>query len=105
MYVQIVNFQLNGITEEQYHEACRAETAAFATLPGLLAKVWLRDPETNTYGGMYLWRDRDAYEAYVRSDVFRAIADDDAFAGVTSVGYGMFEDLTKATQPGVVLAP
>jgi len=27
MHVQIVTFGLNGITEEQYREACEAETA------------------------------------------------------------------------------
>lgn len=103
MYVQIVTFTLDGITEEQYHEACQAETAAFASVPGLIAKVWLRDSPGNTYGGMYLWRDRESHEAYLSSDVFKSIVDDDALANVESVAYDSFQDLTAATQPGVVL--
>lgn len=103
MYVQIVTFALDGITEEQYHEACQAETGPFASMPGLMAKVWLRDSPGNTYGGLYLWRDRESYEAYLSSDVFKSIVDDDALANVQSAGYDSFEDLTAATQPGVVL--
>ncbi len=29
-------------------------------VPGLLAKVWLRDADVDTYGGLYLCRDREA---------------------------------------------
>ena len=41
MHAQVVTFGLNGITEEQFHEACGAEPQTFANLPGLLAKIWL----------------------------------------------------------------
>lgn len=104
MYVQLVTFTLDGPTEEQYHTGCRQETHVFADLPGLLAKIWLRDPDTGTYGGLYLWQDHDAYVNYTRSDIFRAIVDDPSFEGVTSRGFDHFEDLTKATQPGLPVA-
>lgn len=101
MHVQVITFGLNGITEEQYHQACEAETETFAALPGLLAKTWLRNPETNTYGGMYLWRDRDSFEGYLNGEVFKAISADESLSNVTSNDYDVFEDLTKATQPGL----
>lgn len=103
MHVQVVTFGLNGIDEDQYHAACEAETGIFGQLPGLLAKVWLRDPATGTYGGLYLWRDRDAYERYVAGEVFAGVKDHPALEGVTSVDFGVFSDLTKATQPEVLL--
>lgn len=103
MYVQLVTFTLDGPTEEQYHDACREETGFFADLPGLLSKIWLRGSDTGTYGGLYLWRDRASYEAYLASDVFRAIQDDPSFEDVTSRGFDHFEDLTKATQPGLTV--
>ena len=62
MHAQVVTFGLNGITEEQFREACGAVALTFVNLPGLVAKVWLRDPETNTYGGLYLWDEQEAYE-------------------------------------------
>ena len=54
MHAQVITFGLNGITEEQFREACGADAPTFANLPGLLAKIWLRDPETNTFGPVAL---------------------------------------------------
>ena len=76
MHAQVVTFGLNGITEEQFREACEADTQTFANLPGLLAKVWLRDPESNTYGGLYLWADQQTYERYIKGEVFDSIKAD-----------------------------
>ncbi|HVL90730.1 MAG TPA: YdhR family protein [Actinomycetota bacterium] len=103
MYVQVVTFRLGGIDETQYHEACKAETEPFATLPGLLAKIWLRDPAGGIYGGLYLWRDREAHDAYVAGPIFDSIVKAPAFADVASKGFDVFDDLTKATQPGLSL--
>lgn len=103
MHVQVVTFSLDGITEEQYRDACAEETATFAALPGLLGKVWLGSRETNTYGGLYLWRDRDWHDAYVNGEVFRSLNEDPALADVQSRSFDVLEELTKATQPHIVL--
>lgn len=103
MYVQFVTFTLDGVTEEEYRRGCSDETAVFAAMPGLLSKVWLRDPDTGTYGGLYLWRDRASYEDYLASEVFAAIQDDPSLGDVSSRGFDHFEELTAATQPGLVL--
>ena len=104
MHVQVVTFGLKGITEDEYHEACEVETATFAALPGLVAKTWLRNAETNSYGGMYLWRDRESCEEYMAGDVFKSIESDPTLVDVTSKDFEVFEDLTKATQPGLAIA-
>ena len=101
MHVQIATFALNGITEAEYHEACQEETSTFAAIDGLLAKTWLRNPDTSTYGAVYLWRDREAYEGYVSGEVWAAVAGDSSLTDVKSSEFDVFEDLTKATQPGV----
>lgn len=103
MHVQVVTFELDGITEEQYHRTCEQATGTFASQPGLLAKLWLRSPESGIYGGVYLWRDREAFERYVAGDVFASIGSDPALKGARSVDYAVFDDLTKATQPEVML--
>ena len=99
MHAQVITFGLNGITEEQFREACGADAPTFATLPGLLAKVWLRDPETNTYGGLYLWDDQEAYERYIKGDVFNAIKTDQNLKNVDSRDFGVFDDLSSITMP------
>ena len=103
MHIQIVNFGLKGISEEQYREVCDEIAPAFAELPGLLAKFWLADPVTNTYGGVYLWQDREAYEAYTLSSMFNSIGSNPAFGNVTSRDFGILEapsEVTRAFRQG-----
>jgi Putative mono-oxygenase ydhR len=101
MHAQVVTFELNGITEEQFHDASSADAPMFATLPGLLAKFWLRDPETNTCGGVYIWADQETYEGYINGEIFNAIKGDEHLKNVESRDFDVFEDLTSITAPNV----
>src|SRR5689334_11436841 len=51
MYVQVVNFNLKDTTDQEYRALCDQDAPVFGAMPGLIAKYWLADPETNTYGG------------------------------------------------------
>ena len=84
MVVQIVHFQLAGISPEQYEAHAERIAPEFARLPGLIAKAWLADPDENAYGGVYLWTDRDAAEAYAEGELFAAARRNPAFAGFRS---------------------
>jgi len=99
MHAQAITFELDGITEEQFRGAAEADAPTFANMPGLLAKVWLRDPETNTYGGLYLWADQEAYERYIKGEVFNAIKTDGHLKNVESRDFGVFDDLSALTMP------
>ncbi|HTI35610.1 MAG TPA: YdhR family protein [Miltoncostaea sp.] len=101
MHVQIVTFTLSGIDEDGYRAACAEMAPAFAALPGLQAKIWLTEPATGTYGGVYLWDDRASMEAYAVSELFASVAASPAFAGIASRDFGVLEDLTRRTQPGL----
>jgi len=97
MHAQVITFGLSAITEEQFHQAAEADAPMFAALPGLLTKIWLRDPETNTYGGLYLWTDQEAYEGYIKGEVFNAIKADKNLENVESRDFGVFDDLSSIT--------
>lgn len=97
MHVQIVNFQLSGIDEEQYRATCDELAPAFAAVAGLVAKVWLADAEANTYGGVYLWADRAAMEAFGESELFQAVLSHPNLAGVSSRDFGVLEAPTAVT--------
>jgi heme-degrading monooxygenase HmoA len=99
MHAQVVTFGLKDITEEQFREVAGGDAPTFATMPGLLGKVWLRDPETNTYGGLYLWADQEAYERYIKGEVFNAIKSNPHLKNVESRDFGVFEDLSSVTMP------
>ena len=98
MHVQIVNFQLKGISEEEYRSQCEVIASAFANLPGLISKTWLADPETNTYGGVYVWRDLQAMEDYTRTDLYKGILANPHFDKVTVKDFAVLEDPTRVTR-------
>lgn len=97
MHVQIITFNLKGIGEEEYRKVAEAAAPALASLPGLVSKHWLADAETNTYGGAYVWRDREAMEAYAGSEVFAGMASSPHFENVTVRDFAVLEGPTRVT--------
>ena len=97
MYIQVVNFQLNGLSEEEYTDLCTQLAPAIAALPGLISKVFLADRENNTYGGVYTWRDRQAMEDFTRTDIFNAVVTHPNLANITSKDFGVLEEPTRVT--------
>ena len=97
MHVQIVDFKLKDISEEQYGAMCDELAPTFSELPGLLAKVWLADGPSGTYGGVYLWESRQAFQAYKSSELFQAVGAHPHLEGVTSRDFAVLEDPTQVT--------
>ena len=60
MHIQVINFRLKDLSPAGYAALCDELAPNFAAMPGLLAKVWLADDASGTYGGVYTWRDRAA---------------------------------------------
>ncbi|HCX87994.1 MAG TPA: hypothetical protein DG761_08200, partial [Gammaproteobacteria bacterium] len=54
MHIQIINFNLDGISRGEYDQVCDDLAQTFADVPGLISKHWLADDDTNTYGGGYI---------------------------------------------------
>jgi heme-degrading monooxygenase HmoA len=98
VHVQIVNFRLEGIGEEDYRRHCEAIAPAFANLPGLVSKTWLANPETNTYGGVYVWRSREAMEDYKRTDIYKGMLANPHLDEVVSKDFAVLENPTRVTR-------
>ena len=103
MHIQIVNYNLKGMSEGEFIRVCDELAPAFASVPGLVSKVWLADPSTNTYGTIYLWRDRQAMEAFARSELFQAMATNPHLANLSARDFAVLEGPTRVTR-GVVAA-
>ena len=103
MHVQIVNFNLKDMTDDEYRKVCDDFAPVIGAAPGLLSKVWLADASTNTYGGVYLWRDSEAMAAFAQSETFKSIASNPHFANITSKDFGTIEAPTRVTR-GLVAA-
>jgi hypothetical protein len=98
MHIQIVNFQLQGVSDADYRKLCDDLASSFAAVPGLISKVWLASPETNTYGGVYTWRDRKAMEEFQKSELFRGVVSHPNLEGITSKDFGVLDGPTRATR-------
>ncbi len=97
MHVLVVNFQLDGVSEDEYRAMCDELAPAFAEVPGLVAKTWLADASTNTYGGVYMWRDREAFEAYAGSELASNVANHPNLADVTMRDFAVIEAPSAVT--------
>jgi hypothetical protein len=104
MHALIVTFRLEGMTEAQYYRECDEVAPAFAEIPGLIAKTWLADRATNTYGGVYTFRDEASPRAYLASDLFRSIGETPGLAGVSGRTFAVLEGPTRVTHGWAVQA-
>jgi heme-degrading monooxygenase HmoA len=98
VHIQIVNFHLKGISEEDYVRQCEVIASAFANLSGLISKTWLADPETNTYGGVYVWRDLQAMEDYTGTDLYKGMLANSHFDDITVRDFAVLENPTRVTR-------
>ena len=97
VHIQIINFSLKNISDEDYRELTEAIAPAFTNLPGLVSKTWLANQDTNTYGGVYVWQDRAAMEAYAATDIFKGMATNPHFDNLTVRDFAVLENPTRVT--------
>jgi quinol monooxygenase YgiN len=102
MEALVVTFKTDA-SQEAFTAAMEENAPVFADVDGLLAKIWIVDPESKTYGGIYLFRDRAALDAYLESDLFKSIVAEPSFEGTSYRRYQVIEELTVKTQPGIQL--
>lgn len=98
MHIQIVNFHLKGMTDREFRAMSDELAPTFATVPGLISKVWLADADTNTYGGAYLWDSEESCRAYKASDLFNVVKSHPNFADLTSREFGVLDGPSKVTR-------
>lgn len=97
MYVQIIEFELQGMTAEEYEAFCDHGVPMIAQAPGMLGKLFLTDASTNRRGAVYTFTDREAAEAYLQGELFQtAIAGNPAIANVRTRGSDVLERPTRA---------
>ena len=97
MYVQVVEFELQGVAQSDYEALTEQLAPAFAEIPGLITKLWILDRESNRAGGVYTWVDRAACEAYKAGELYRAALENPALANLRSRQFDVIEAPTRIT--------
>ena len=88
MQAQLITYQLKDISQAEYlKQMVEPDAPVLAKVPGLISKVWLADEEENAFGGVYLWEDRPAMEAFMHSDLVKAVVSRPFVTNVSSVDF------------------
>ena len=99
MQAQLITYHLTDISQAEYlKQMVEADAPVLAKVQGLMSKVWLADEERNTYGGFYLWEDRTAMEAFMHSDLVKAVVSRPFVKNVSSVDFEVNENASRVTR-------
>ena len=98
MHIQIINFNLSGISRSEYEAAAAEAAQPISEMPGLISKRWLANEETNTYGGVYFWETKQHMQDWMDSQIFKDIGANPAFANAKVTDFEMIESLSAVTR-------
>ena len=98
MHMQVITFKLDGIDDAAYQAHAEQIAPMFAALPGLHAKIWLANQQTNTYGGIYTWDDVAAMRAYQGGKIFQGLQADPHTIDLAVRDFTVLAGPTKVTR-------
>jgi hypothetical protein len=96
MRIRIITFTL-AIPVDDYVRHATDIAPDFRSWPGLLAKWWLGDAASGTYGGVYLFATRGDADRSRDTDLFRKMHTDRAFRDLTVREYDLLDAPTAIT--------
>ena len=96
--IQIINFNLEGMNEQEYSNTCDKLADSFAAIPGLITKFWLADANNNCFGGVYIWENREAMENFTKTDLFNSVATHPNLVNISSKEFDILPGPTKVTR-------
>ena len=100
MHIQVITFKLDGIDDAAYQAHAEQNAPVFAALPGLRAKIWLANPQANTYGGIYVFDDVAAMRAYQGGKIFRGLQENPHMIDVAVRDFSVLAGPTEVTRGG-----
>jgi hypothetical protein len=98
MQILIVNFNLDGLSEDDFRSSCDELAPAFAAVPGLASKVWLADRAEGIFGGVYTFESEKAVDDYLQSDLWAAVGATPGLVNISVRRFGVLEGPTRVTR-------
>ncbi len=96
MRIRIVTFDL-AVPFEDYDRLATKIAPAFLSWPGLIAKWWLGDTASGTYGGVYLFASQADADRSRDTGLFRNMFTNPALRHVTVREYDLLDAPTAIT--------
>lgn len=98
-----VNFELNVSTGE-YKNIATSVADAFAQVPGLRWKLWILNEERREAGGIYLFEDQQALDAFTASALAKGVVTNPALRNVTMRQSTIMPEATAVTRGPIAAA-
>ena len=99
MHAQLITYQLQDISQAEYlKQMVEPDAPVLAKVPGLISKVWLADEAKNTFGGFYLWENKTAMQAFMHSDLVKAVVSRPFVKDVSSVDFDVNQSASAITR-------
>ncbi len=95
MFIAMNRFRVKKGSEEDFERVWLTRDSQLATVPGFVEFHLLKGPEAEDhtlYSSHSLWRDREAFEAWTRSEAFRAAHRSAGGNKPLYTGHPQFED-------------
>jgi hypothetical protein len=92
-----VTFKYN-VSPEELMDAFAPLADPISQVPGLLWKTWIVDNEESVAGGIYLFSDQDAVDAYVDSEIVAGILSHPALSDFNVKTFDILEGYSLKTR-------
>jgi hypothetical protein len=102
IFIQVIQFRLAALSEAEYRAHAERLAPLFSNMPGLLSKVWLANADTNTYGGVYTWRDHASLEQYRASEIYARLVANPGLADFSDREFAILPEPTRVSAPGLL---
>jgi hypothetical protein len=94
-----VNYRCS-LSRREFEETIGASASDLSNFPGLQWKIWVVNEELGQYGGIHLFDDRSAVDAYLRQ-VIEGLKGHPAMSDVTTKIFEVMETPSLATRAPV----
>ena len=98
MNVLLVTFRLPGMNEASYRELAQTTAPRIAATPGLIGKTWLADHASNRYGGLVLFENRPALDAYLASETIRELRSNPRLTEFAATRFDTLAEASRMTR-------
>ena len=95
-----VNFKFN-VSPDQYADAVAPLADPISEVDGLMWKIWIMNPEEQEAGGIHLFADQSALDAYASSEIVHGILSHPALSDFSVKTFEVMEPYSYKTRAPV----
>jgi hypothetical protein len=95
-----VNYKFS-VSPDQYSDAVAPLADPISEVDGLLWKIWIMNPEEGEAGGIHLFADQSALDAYASSDIVKGVLSHPALSDFSVKTFDVMEAYSHKTRAPV----